>query len=33
MVAKHYEMIRKMQGIQKTVPHPLLDCQTVLLMV
>ena len=28
-VAKHYEMIQKMLGIQKTAPHPLLDCQTV----
>ena len=32
-VAKHYEMIQKMLGIQKTAPHPLLDCQTVPLMV
>ena len=32
-VAKHYEMIQKMLGIQETVPHPLLDCQTVPLMV
>ena len=32
-VAKHFEMIQKMLGIQKTAPHPLLDCQTVPLMV
>ena len=32
-VAKHFEMIQKMLGIQETVPHPLLDCQTVPLMV
>ena len=32
-VAKHYEMIQKMLGIQKTAPHPLLDCQTAPLMV
>ena len=32
-VAKHYEMIQKMLGIQEIAPHPLLDCQTVLLMV
>ena len=32
-VAKHYEMIQKTLGIQKTAPHPLLDCQTVPLMV
>lgn len=32
-VAKHFEMIQKMLGIQKTTPHPLLDCQTVPLMV
>ena len=32
-VARHYEMIQKMLGIQKTVPRPLLDCQTVPLMV
>ena len=28
-VAKHYEMIQKMLGIQEIAPHPLLDCQTV----
>ena len=32
-VAKHFEMIQKMLGIQKTAPHPLLDCQTVPLIV
>ena len=32
-VAKHFEMIQKMLGIQETAPHPLLDCQTVPLMV
>ena len=32
-VAKWYEMIQKMLGIQETAPHPLLDCQTVPLMV
>ena len=32
-VAKHFEMIQKMLGIQKTAPHPLFDCQTVPLMV
>ena len=32
-VAKHFEMIPKMLGIQETAPHPLLDCQTVPLMV
>ena len=32
-VSKHFEMIQKMLGIQKTAPHPLLDCQTVPLMV
>ena len=32
-VAKYFEMIQKMLGIQKTAPHPLLDCQTVPLMV
>lgn len=32
-VAKHFEMIQKMLGIQKTAPHPLLDCQAVPLMV
>ena len=32
-VAKHFEMIQNMLGIQKTAPHPLLDCQTVPLMV
>lgn len=32
-VAKHFGMIQKMLGIQKTAPHPLLDCQTVPLMV
>ena len=32
-VAKHYEMIQKMLGIQEIAPHPLLDCQTVPLMV
>ena len=32
-VAKHFEMIQKMLGIQKTAPHPLLDCQPVPLMV
>ena len=33
MVAKHFEMIQKMLGIQKTASHPLLDCQAVPLMV
>lgn len=32
-VAKYYEMMQKMLGIQKTAPHPLLDCQTAPLMV
>lgn len=32
-VAKHFEMIQKMLGIQKAAPHPLLECQTVPLMV
>lgn len=32
-VAKHFEMIRKMLGIQETAPHPLLDCQPVPLML
>lgn len=32
-VAKHFEMIRKMLGIQETTPRPLLDCQTVPLVV
>ena len=32
-VAKHFEMIQKMLGIQETVPNPLLDCQTVPLIV
>ena len=32
-VAKHFEMIQKMLGIQKTAPHSMLDCQTVPLMV
>ena len=31
--AKHFEMIQKILGIQETAPHPLLDCQTVSLMV
>lgn len=32
-VAKHYEMIQKMLGIQGTTSHRLLDCQAVPLMV
>lgn len=32
-VAKHYELLQKMLGIQDTAPHPLLNCQTVPLMV
>lgn len=32
-VSRHYEMIQKMLGIQETAPHPLLDCQTVPLVV
>ena len=32
-VAKHYEMIQKMLGIQGTTSHRLLDCQAVSLMV
>ena len=32
-VTKWYEMIQGTLGIQKTAPHPLLDCQTVPLIV
>ena len=32
-VAKHFEMIQKILGIQETASQPLLDCQTVPLMV
>ena len=32
-VARHYEMIQKMLGIQETAPRPLLNCQTVPLVV
>ena len=32
-VARHFEMLQKMLGIQETAPRPLLDCQAVPLVV